>query len=285
MSDKNLLYVFLLNILEPLARLLIRKNLSFDFIGEAMRHAYVRAAKDVLDIPGRKLSNSRISVVTGLSRTEVKRLLDKELDEDRDAAFRHNRASRVLSAWARVPFFHDSEKGQPADLAVDGPEPNLSQLVYQHGGGVPYRAVLDEMLRIEAVRALDDGSYRLVNPGYIISRDDQQTYRIISEDISDLLKTIEHNLQQPAKSDSRVQLTVACDNLPEEVTGKLRQLAAKRGNGIIEEFNEWLSHYDRDQNPEVHGTGRKRAGFGVYYFEEDVTPDQQAPSIYKESSR
>lgn len=284
MSDKNLLYVFLLNILEPLARLLIRKNLSFDFIGEAMRHAYVRAAKDVLDIPGRKLSNSRISVVTGLSRTEVKRLLEKELDEDRDAAFRHNRASRVLSAWARVPFFHDGEKGQPADLAIDGPEPNLSQLVYQHGGGVPYRAVLDEMLRIEAVRALDDGSYRLVNPGYIISRDDQQTYRIISEDVSDLLKTIEHNLQQPAKSDSRVQLTVACDNLPEEVTGKLRQLAAKRGNGIIEEFNEWLSHYDRDQNPEVHGTGQKRAGFGVYYFEEDVVSEQQVPPSSKESS-
>jgi hypothetical protein len=277
-SDKNLLYVFLLNILEPLARLLIRKNLSFDFIGEAMRHAYVRAAKDVLDIPGRKLSNSRISVVTGLSRTEVKRLLDKELNEDRDAAFRQNRASRVLSAWARVPFFHDSEKGQPADLAVDGPEPNLTQLVYQHGGGVPYRAVLDEMLRIEAVRPMEDGRYRLVNPGYIISRDDQQTYRVISEDVSDLLKTIEHNLQQPPKSDSRVQLTVAFDNLPEEVTGKLRQLAAKRGNGIIEEFNEWLSHYDREQNPEVHGTGRKRAGFGIYYFEDDLSEEGQSSS-------
>lgn len=269
MSETSPLYGFLVSILQPLARLLIRKNLSFDFIGEAMRHAYVRAAKEVLDIPGRKLSNSRISVVTGLSRTEVKRLLDKDLTEDKDAAFRHNRASRVLSAWARDPFFFDTKEGRPADLDVDGDEPNLSQLVRLHGGGVPYRAVLDEILRIEAVRALENGKYRLVSPGYVISKDDHQTYRVISEDVSDLIKTIEHNLEGEP-TDNRVQLTVACDNLPEEVLGKLRALASSRGRAVIEELNEWLSHYDRDQNPEVFGTGRKRAGFGVYYFEEDV---------------
>jgi hypothetical protein len=269
MSESNLLYRFLVSILQPLARLLIRKNMSFDFIGEAMRHAYVRAAKEVLDIPGRKLSNSRISVVTGLSRMEVKRLLEKDLAEDKNAAFRQNRASRVLSAWARDPFFFDKKAQRPADLSVDGEEPNLNQLVKLHGGGVPYRAVLDEMLRIEAVRALEDQSYRLVSPGYVISKDDQQTYRVISEDVSDLLKTIEHNLES-APEDNRVQLTVACDNLPEEVLGKLRALASSRGRAIIEELNEWLSHYDRDQNPEVFGTGQKRAGFGIYYFEEDA---------------
>ncbi|MFQ5937243.1 MAG: DUF6502 family protein [Acidiferrobacterales bacterium] len=34
-------------------------------------------------------------------------------------------------------------------------------------------------------------------------------------------------------------------------------------------MDRWMAEHDRDTRPNVKGTGRKRAGIGIYYFEED----------------
>jgi hypothetical protein len=36
-----------------------------------------------------------------------------------------------------------------------------------------------------------------------------------------------------------------------------------------------VSEHDRDVNPKVEGTGRRGAGIGIYYFEED--PEEESP--------
>ena len=38
---------------------------------------------------------------------------------------------------------------------------------------------------------------------------------------------------------------------------------------MLEKFDQWMAAHDRDINPDVKGSGRKAAGIGIYYFEED----------------
>jgi len=38
---------------------------------------------------------------------------------------------------------------------------------------------------------------------------------------------------------------------------------------LLEQLDRWMSERDRDVNPRVPGTGRMRAGVGIYYFQED----------------
>ena len=55
----------------------------------------------------------------------------------------------------------------------------------------------------------------------------------------------------------------------------LRSLSNTRGQEMLESFDRWMSERDRDANPDAVGTGRKRAGIGIYYFENDM---QKEPS-------
>jgi Family of unknown function (DUF6502) len=58
--------------------------------------------------------------------------------------------------------------------------------------------------------------------------------------------------------------------LPVEACAELRALSAERAQKLLERLDEWLARHDRDVSPHVGGTGRRRAGMGIYYFEENL---------------
>ena len=53
----------------------------------------------------------------------------------------------------------------------------------------------------------------------------------------------------------------------------LRTLAGERAQSLIEQLDLWMAGRDRDVNPTVQGSGRKRSMLGIYYFEEDFKED------------
>jgi len=65
-----------------------------------------------------------------------------------------------------------------------------------------------------------------------------------------------------------LQRKVCYDSLPSEVLPKLRELSKDKGRVFLEDLDQLFSNYDRDVNPNVEGTGSKRAGVGIFYFEE-----------------
>ena len=55
----------------------------------------------------------------------------------------------------------------------------------------------------------------------------------------------------------------------EDSLSELRKIMSKRAKKFIETMDQVISGYDRDINSSVKGKGRKQAGLGIYYFEED----------------
>lgn len=102
------------------------------------------------------------------------------------------------------------------------------------------------------------------------SSDALEQVRVMSEEISDFLKSVDHNINCPLE-DSFLQLSVRCDNLPEEVMSNIRNMSADKGRAMLQGMAEEMSKVDRDQNENVFGTGRQRAVLGVYYYQEDVS--------------
>lgn len=261
----------LIRLLKPIVRMMIKHNVPLGSFVEILKHAYVTIAKEELEIPGKKLSDSRISVVTGIPRKDIKNHFEPPCIFDQDIVKEHNRAARVLTGWVQDSSFHTSD-AKPMDLELEGlkkGDPSFETLVLKYSGGVPPRAVLDELLRVGAVRKLEDDKIRLVSFGYIPEKDDLQQAEIVSKEMSDFLNTIDHNLTHDME-DSYVQLSVRCDNLPEEIMQKLRGMSKEKAYALLQDLATFMSHYDRDQNDNVFGTGRKRAVLGVYYYEDDV---------------
>ncbi len=262
-SNKTLITA-LIRILKPLVRVLLRNGISYGAFSDIAKKTYVDIAESEYALPGKKQTVSRVSVLTGLSRKEVKRV--KELPEMDDKALdeKYNRAARVISGWLRDKNYQ--KDGTPADLAIEG-ECSFSSLVKTYSGDIPVKAILDELVRVGSVVIRQGNVVSLVTHGYVPGDSEEEKLNILGTDVSDLIETIDFNISQ--KEASRYQRKVSYDNLPVEAIDAFRELSAKHSQRLLEELNDWLAENDRDTNKAIKGTGKVRAGVGIYYFEED----------------
>ncbi|OGQ00511.1 MAG: hypothetical protein A2Z40_03715 [Deltaproteobacteria bacterium RBG_19FT_COMBO_60_16] len=253
-------------LLRPLVRLLLRNGIPYRTFSDLAKRVYVDVATEEFSIPGRKQSKSRVSVITGLSRKEVLRVKRLPKPSDMGAGERYNRAARVIAGWVRDSLFND-ETGHPVDLSFEGGTICFRQLIKKYSGDAPSRAVLDELMRVGAVEKTPDGKIRLLERSYIPRRGDTDKIAILGVDTSDLVATIDHNICHPEAP--LFQRKVCYDNLPAEAIPELKKLVGEQAQALLENLDRWMSERDRDFHPRFPGTGRKRAGVGIYYFQED----------------
>jgi len=255
-------------ILRALIRVLLQHGVSYHAFADLAKWIYVDMAMDTdeFGVAGRKQSISRAAVLTGLSRKEVVRVSRLPRPADHANTKKPNRAARVIAAWLREPdFLHGDE---PAVLPIEGDGATFSELVRRYSGDVTAGAVLYELTRVGAVERLQDGRVRLVSHAYIPQVSDPDMLRIFGSDVSDLVSTIDHNLNPDTSQQPRFQRKVVFDNLPDSVLPEFHELSAKQAQSLLEMWAHWLARHDRDVNPSVEGSGRNRAGVGIYYFEE-----------------
>jgi hypothetical protein len=253
-------------ILRPLARILLKNGISYRTFADIARSQFVEVAQKEFGVEGRKQTVSHIAVITGLTRKEVSRLLHFSVPSDRRKSDRYNRASRVIAGWKRDKAFLNS-KGKPDILPVKGSEKSFERLVARYSGDMPYRAVLDELLRAEVVARVDEERVKLIKQAYVPRGDEAMKLHILGIDTAHLIGTISHNLQND-ESEVFFQRKVLYDNLPDDVLPALRRLSKRPAQALLEKLDKWLSSHDRDVNPQVGGIGRNTAGLGIYYFEE-----------------
>lgn len=260
----------LLLLLRPLCRLLLRYQVPFGAFEELAKHVYVQTALEDFALPGKKPSLSRASILTGLTRKDVQRLVAEPEPVRAASQEGFNRAARVLGGWARDPDFHNAV-GQPAALdPQDGPA-SFAELVRRYSGDMPARAMLDELLRVGAVQRRPDGRIALVRRSYVPVHDDVEKLGFLGVDVADLITTIDHNLQHGA-TDPRYQRKVMYRSVPAEIRPAFRTLSATRAQALLEQLDAWLAERDTDNPPDRPDAPRVRLGLGIYYFEAPADP-------------
>ncbi len=264
-------------LLIPVVRVALKRGLAFGRFSELVKRAYVAAARRDFTVPDRKLTMSRVAVLTGMTRKEASRLMQDDPDEQLGARMirQVNRAARVVTAWVEDPEFHDRE-GAPASLPFESSEtPAFTDLVSKHGADVGARAVLDELVRVGAVAERADGKLYLTNSAYIPSSDEGAKLDILGTDVADLVAAIDNNLD-PERDTPFFQRKVSYDNLPASYLPLLRERLSKRGQELLEELNADMATHDRDARPYGDVTdedARSRAMVGIYYYEDSQDGD------------
>ena len=261
-------------LLRPLVRMLLRNGIPYAAFADLAKHEYVNVAASDFAMAGRKQTNSRIATITGLSRKEVQRVKELQgIGDPIDVVERYHRAARVVSGWVHAARFTGSQ-GEPLPLPMDG-EVSFNALVKAFSGDMPPRAVLDELIQTGLVERKADDKLHLVQRVYIPKAGEVEKLGILGSDVAGLIDTIDHNICA-AGVNPRFQRKVYYDNLSEEALAELRTLIGERGQEFLEIMNHWMAQRDRDVNPQVQGTGRKAAGIGIYYFEEDGPQEKQS---------
>ena len=258
-------------LLRPLVRLLLRNGMAYADFTTLARQTYVEVAASDFELPGRKQSVSRVSVLTGINRKEVKRILSEPNDHSPPE---NNRAARVISGWMRdAEFTNPAGNPLPLSWGVEASVASFEALVKKYSGDMTARSVLDELRRVGAV-TLEDDQVHLTATGYIPTTSNEELLRLSGIGIADLMETIDHNLN-PEKSVTRLQLSVAYDDVPQHGVELFRNLSKEKSIELLNYLDSFLATQDRSVNPTVKGTDRFRTGLGVYYFEEALPADEE----------
>jgi hypothetical protein len=140
-------------ILAALASPLQAVGLTPGEFSEFARAAFVDAAAGICRLGNGRVNDSRIAVMTNLSRQEVARL--RSAGGRKPSERGKKRTARILEGWRADPQF-SSSGGKPRTLKLRAAPTSFHALVKRYGGDVPTRAVLEELKREKAVRLQGD---------------------------------------------------------------------------------------------------------------------------------
>lgn len=258
-----------LTLLQPIAHILLRYEISHSEFAEMTRRAYVDAAYKYFSIPNRKQTVSRASVLTGLSRTEVARIVGLK-DELADIHSTPNRATRVIGGWLSDSDFLD-ENHEPKVLPLRDEEISFDTLVNRYSGGITARAILDELVRTGAVEKVDKEHVKLIHHGFVPHGDDAEKINIFMTHASDLLGTGIHNLTLKDQS-PRFQRQVTYVDMPESVVKEFEKLSHEMSMELLVKLNKWLSEEYKNRKAKSDEPSY-RIGLGIYYFKNDNQED------------
>jgi hypothetical protein len=248
--------------------------------------AFVVAARDVLREQGKEPNYSRISSLTGLHRHAVSAVAAERGSERGDGLarkhYQRNRLARVLTGWFETPEYTDAD-GKPRLLPFDGPAPSFTSLVRQFSGDIYARIILDDLLRVKAVRMTRDGLVRAVSRRYSTGGADPEALQHLGEVVRDLTSTLEHNLTS-GPDDRYFEDSVVAANLPPDVVPLLRQVIARRGAAFLNDLEGWLVQHEHGARDIARGQPTVRAGIAVYMFA-DPSPPASATESRRDAGR
>jgi len=263
---QQVLDAFLL-VMRPIVRILLRYGIGYREFVEVAKTAYVSVASSDFGLRGRPTNISRVAVMTGLTRKEVKRIRDKIASGDNSISVKTTPLADVLHHWHAQSGYTDSS-GVPTRLPFSGDEGSFSSLVKAYGGDVPPGAMRTEMKRVGVVEEDDDGSLRVVARAVRPDTDHERLVTILVHGAYSFLSNIAHNTE-PGLSESRWPSRVAfTTSLQNNETKQLRRIAKDRISDFAESIDDIFIAYEAlHDEAEKSGDGDPVA-VGVFYFQE-----------------
>lgn len=265
--QKKILAAFQFALL-PIARIFLRFGIGFREFSEIAKTAFVDVASSDYGLRGRPTNISRVAVMTGLTRKEVKRIREKiEAGEDR-VDVKSTPLGEILHRWHSEDSYLDSA-GSPAELNFSGDGVSFSNLVKRFGGDIPPGAMRTELKRVGAIEELDDGRLKVIRRAIHPVGEHEKLVTAVVHSVYPLVSTIAHNVNSDRDENSWAQFNTYSRSIRTSDLPRLRRISMDRLKEVSESFDDLFMAYEAlhdNDNPEGD---ENIVAVGVYYFEED----------------
>jgi hypothetical protein len=260
----------------PLVKLLLHRGIGYPLLAEALKSIFVGVAEAEFPLQGKAETDSRISLLTGIHRRDVKRLRKERRQRHgplvdstaaqagSPAASEFSLSARVVAVWSRLPSYLD-ESGNPLPLprlARNGGERSFEALVQSLSKDTRPRALLDEWLRRGTARIDEQDHVHLNLETLAMARDLDERAFYLGQNIHDHVAAIAQGLtggQAPF-----LEHGISQRGLTDESVAELADLARAEGLRVLQALN------DRALDLKARDTGnpraRNRIALGIYFY-------------------
>ncbi|MDH3377765.1 MAG: DUF6502 family protein [Gammaproteobacteria bacterium] len=257
-------------LLRPLVGLLLEHGLTYVWLSGLLKSLFVDVAAQEFQLPGKNLTNSRITLLTGVHRKDVRRLRE-ELLRDSPPPATVFLGAQLVALWTSEARFLDNERVPKPLLrfAGDSDEPSFEDLVTAISKDIRPRSVLDEWLRLGVVEIDADGRVRLKSAAFIPAKGFDEKAYYLGRNVHDHLAAARHNVQ--SNDPSRLERSVYYDGLTPKSIDALAELSEEEAVKALKTVNRrarQLQARDRGANEANY-----RMNFGVYFYDTEDESD------------
>ena len=252
-------------LLEPIIRLLIRNRMSWKEFSELARVVFVQVATADFGISGRPTNASRVAILTGLDRRDVRKLRTAIAENQSPARGYMTKPSQVLDAWHHDLEFIDANK-KPRALPLQGDGPSITTLVRRFAPGLPPVAMVKELKAAGSIAELSDGTWHPLLRQYIPRHTPVEQILLWSSTVRDLATTIGYNLARASDEPSLFERRAVNLRIDTSAVPAFKAFLEQEGQQFLERVDDWLSaHAISGENADKKSI---RLGAGVYQIQD-----------------
>lgn len=252
-------------LLRPLVRLLLHFQITYPYLCQLLKGIYIDVASNEFQAEGTRQTDSRITMLTGVHRKDVRRFREEGLDELR-APSALPLSAQIVAAWLSEPGFQESD-GTPLALprlakAGDGDisfEALVDRVARQD---LRARSVLDEWLRLGLVEMDANDRVKLQVEAFIPEKGFDEKLYYFGKNLHDHISVGAHNLTGDGAP--QFDRSVYYNNLSEASIVRLTALVNERGMQALKEMNRLARELQKKD------AGSKRAkhrfNFGMFFY-------------------
>lgn len=259
-----------LQVMRPLARLLVRMGVSYPVFAQALKRVFLEAAQEELAARGAKRTDSALTLLSGVHRRDVRELLRTDPAERPPRRAPKSLAAEVVARWLGDKAFRRRD-GTLRPLPRQGAARSFDALVDGLSRDVRPRAVLEELKHLGAVREDDDGIH-LVAEGFAPREGFEALADLFADNLADHAAAAALNL---AGERNALEQAVFVDEITEASAAHLQQVAVQAWRRAMQEvLAAARTRHAHDARHAEAAERRQRARFGVYFHHEaeDIAP-------------
>ncbi len=260
-------------ILRPLVRLLIAHGVTLPAIVAALKEVFVDVARSDFRLDGKDPSDSRISLLTGVHRKDVRAIREAAhpLSTPRGGAL----PATVLGRWLGGAETTGPD-GAPRPLPRHAPPgtPSFEALVEGVSKDVRPRTVLDELVRLGLV-AHDEATdeVRLLAEAFVPGDAGPEMLAFFRANLHDHLAAAAANLMAGPGEPRFLERAVFYNNLSPDQVGRIEAEARTLALASLRHLNTMA--LEQQQAPEPGP--RQRFRFGIFFYRAPDEPGEAAP--------
>jgi hypothetical protein len=278
-GEREALLALFTALLRPLMPVALERGISAREISDAVRRAYVQVLERRMSGQDRQLSDARLALVAGLTRSEVQLFRDprsKSSPPPDSSASQFQIMARLLTIWHTHPRFSGAY-GLALDLdlesGTDASRRTFAELVETVSPGANGDTLLDELIATDSAEIIDSKTLRCRSRAALFGQSSTDVNLKQIDRASKCLEAAASSfahilLQEEGGKVFFERMVVSNHPLSERSRNEFAAVAQARGDSYVGELDSWIAkHTEPDDSP-----ASRHYGVGVFFFEESPTP-------------